>query len=218
MKFLILFLISTSALATEVLSINRTGFRTNPTNARQLEFLVSFSARVFNVQTSDFQPRAFGNLSAGQVVDVSSMNDQTFKVTVRYFDGEGRLSLYFNDSDRSIVDFEDKPLSRSVFNASQSWTVDNVGPRAISMYRTGSFPNGNQYVDRYTIRFSEPVRNVASYHFQAFGPGVYVRSVYGSGSYRTIDVVKRTQYQVTNLYFRDSGRSITDNLGNRRRD
>lgn len=197
----------------------RSGIRRNPTNATNVEFTVRFSQQVFNVQPTDFRLRASGNLRSGQVVDVRTNDDLNFTVDVRYFQGEGSLRLILEDTDRSIVDAQNKPLTRSVFTAGQSWDVDNIGPRAISMYRVGTFPGAvSQYVDRYMIRFSEAVYGVGYSNFFASGAGVYIRSVFGSGSARYIDVVKRNRNDFTYLYFRDPARTIRDRLGNRRRD
>ncbi len=219
MKLLLLvFLFSASAFSAEVISILRSGVRANPTNAANVEFTVRFSQPVFNVQPTDFRLRATGSLRSGQIVDVRTTNDISFKVDVRYFRGEGGLRLILQDSDRSIVDSQNKPLTRSVFTTGQSWDVDNVGPRALSMYKVGTFPGAvSRYVDRYMIRFSESVYGVGVYNFFASGNGVYVRSVFGSGSIRYIDVVKKNRNDFTYLYFRDPSRSIRDRLGNRRR-
>lgn len=219
MKYLIFVLITWNAYSADIESIRRNN-SSNPTRSNEIVFTIRFTEAVENVQISDFRINTLGRvLRQPQIIDVySQTSGQVYNVIVRGYSCEAEIRVDLNDSDRSILDMSGRPLGRSYHIGDQAYTVDNIGPSMLHLFRSGLTRTESPYrfVDTFTVIFDEPVRSVYSSHFFASG-GAYVNFVTGFGTTWRVETVKNRKDQFISLMLSDPGRSITDYLGNPRR-
>jgi len=102
----------------------------NPTNALSVDFTVTFSEDVTNVDAGDFSIDASG-VTGASITSVSG-SDATRTVTVNTGSGNGTLSIDLIDDD-SIIDIAGNPLGGSGtgngnYTNGESYTIDKADP------------------------------------------------------------------------------------------
>lgn len=171
----------------QVTSIVKAG--NSPTNADNVNYTVTFSEPVSNVDSGDFSLTATG-LSGAYVLSVSpgGMSD-AFTVTVYTGTGNGTLRLNLDDND-TILNANNAPLGgvgigNGSYTAGETYVVDKVPPVVLSIVRTSSNPTRAASVN-YTVNFSKSVINVdaADFLLDTTGEitGASVTSVSGAGT------------------------------------
>ena len=109
----------TDTIAPTVASINRTAI--NPVNTASVDFAVTFSENVQNVDTGDFSVDMGGSLS-GVTVSAVSGSGSSYTVTVNTGTGSGLLRLDMPVT-ASITDMAGNPVSNLAFINGQSYKV-----------------------------------------------------------------------------------------------
>lgn len=172
--------------APQVVSIMRVG--NSPTNANAVQFLVTFSEAVTNVDSNDFVVVADG--VSGAAVSGISGSGSTRTVTVNTGSGDGTLRLDIPDT-ATITDLAGTGISNKPFTDGESYTIDKTPPQVVSITRNMLSPTNAQQVT-FTVTFSEPVTGVTPEVFTVVTTGTiqdaYVVSVTGSGTTYTVTV------------------------------
>ncbi|MFC1495505.1 beta strand repeat-containing protein, partial [Thermodesulfobacteriota bacterium] len=169
-------------LSPSVVSIAR--LNSNPTNAGEVTFAVTFSESVSGVTTDDFDLTKTGTITGGTIYSVTGSGD-SYTVAVDGYSGEGSLQLVLVDND-SIVDLSSNPLGGAGSGNGDyygaAYNIDMVTPTATIVRATAS-PTSLSSVD-FVVTFSEAVIGVDKYDFvltKTVNEGS-VESVSGSGS------------------------------------
>lgn len=172
--------------APQVVSITRVG--NSPTNATTVQFLVTFSEAVANVDSNDFVVVADG--ISGAAVSGISGSGSTRTVTVNTGSGDGTLRLDIPDT-ATITDLAGTGISNKPFTDGESYTIDKTPPQVVSIVRGMPSPTSAQQVT-FIVTFSEPVTGVTPDVFTVVTTGTiqdaYVVSVTGSGTTYTVTV------------------------------
>ena len=126
--------------------IKRAG--SDPTSAESVEFDVTFSDYVKNVDFRDLQLNLSGvtadALQRGDVTDASDADLRTFRVTVRNVRGDGTLGLEIARR-TDVVDNAGNGLTRTGTKA-EAYTIDNTGPSlALTFPEDGESYNGARW-------------------------------------------------------------------------
>jgi hypothetical protein len=162
----------------------------NPTNASSVDYTVTFSEAVVDVDTSDFiLDVAAGGITDATVVDVTGF-DTTYTITVDTGAGSGTLRLVV-PAEAAITDLGDNALSSLPYTSGQAYTMDKTTPIVLSIDRVSSDTTGAAFVD-FSVIFSEAVENVdvSDFILNATGDitGAKVDSITGSGATWTVTV------------------------------
>ncbi|MEQ9466760.1 MAG: LamG-like jellyroll fold domain-containing protein [Ekhidna sp.] len=108
-----------------VLSITRAS--ADPTNATSVDFTVTFSENVNDVEVGDFVLNTTGT-AVGSISGASSASGSTITVTVNTISGDGTIRLdYSNTNLDGVVDDNGNP-SESDFLSGEVYTIDNTVP------------------------------------------------------------------------------------------
>lgn len=176
-----------------VMAITRAS--TNPTNADQVDFNVTFSEAVTGVDETDFQTVILGSITGDAVVSVLGTG-ASWTVTVKTTGGTGALALDLIDDD-SIVDLrgnklgDDQGGTNGSFTKGEAFDIDRTAPAVASIVRAGANPTLATSVD-FTVTFSEDVTGVdpLDFEFTTTGgvAGPTVTAIAGSGKSYTVTV------------------------------
>jgi uncharacterized repeat protein (TIGR01451 family) len=173
----------------------------NPTNASSVQYSISFSGSVLNVDTSDFSLVASG-VSGASVTNVSGSNS-TRIVTVSTGTGNGTLGLNLID-DGTITDSSNRQLGGAGTGngnfAGESFTIDKTAPTAGNLvvppaeYRSASY--------RFTITFSDnlaiDLNSLDGTDIRVTGPAGYNQlATFISASPASIGSPRTATYQIT---------------------
>jgi hypothetical protein len=135
-----------------------TRLQSSSTNAGTVNFAVSFSEAVGNVDTSDFGLATQG-LTGAAISSVTRVNDSFYSVAVNTGRGEGTIGLNLVDND-SISNGLGLPLGGVGANngnfQGEAYTIDRTAPVA-DIVDVAPDPRQDK-VDAITIRFSEAVK------------------------------------------------------------
>lgn len=141
-----------------VVAINR--LEASPTNAGTINFTVSFSEGVSQVDASDFTIATQGIIGAG-ITGVTRINDSFYSVAVSTGRGDGSIQLKLVDND-TIINGRGLPLQGPEANNGnfdgEVFTVDRVAPLA-DIIDVAPDPRRDK-VDAITIRFNETVKGL----------------------------------------------------------
>jgi len=147
-------------IAPSVTAIDRAD--ANPTNATSVDFDVTFSEAVSDIETGDFALALTGSAS-GTINNVSASSGTTVTVTANGISGSGTLGLNFDyDALDSVVD--------AVGNAAvadftgQTYTIDNTAPSVTAIDRADGNPTSAASVD-FDVTFSEAVSDIETGDF-----------------------------------------------------
>lgn len=193
-----------------VTSIIRAG--ASPTNAANVDFILTFSEPVFGVDISDFLLTGDGT--------ITNINDSNpfFIITVSAAnDGELKLDLIDDDSIRNAdgISLGGIGTGNANFTSGETYRIDRTPPQITSIIRAGSNPAINSTAD-FIATFSEPVHGVelndfitapsnviksSVIHLQSADPFYWVTITTGAGS------------GTVRLDLFDNG-NITDHAGN----
>ena len=147
-------------VAPAVASITRV--QSDPTNAVDVDFLVSFSESVTGVTTDDFSCQQFGTLSGAAVTGLVGSGN-TYTATVSGYSGEGTLRIDLVD-DNTIQDTNSGNALAGSFSGGQTYTIDRTLPQVNSIYRSDANPTSADTV-HFTVTFSEQVSGVNTNDF-----------------------------------------------------
>ncbi len=143
------------AVAPTVTSSVRVG--STPTNASSVDFTVTFSEAVFNVDKDDFDLTLGGSVVGAGVTSVTPVTSSVYTVSVNTGSGDGTLRLNIKASP-SIQDAVGNAFV-GPYIGGQSYTIDKTSPTIVSVVRVGVSPTNSSSVD-FTVTFSEPVIGV----------------------------------------------------------
>jgi LPXTG-site transpeptidase (sortase) family protein len=152
-------------------SIVRAG--ANPTNASSVNFTVTFSESVTNVDTGDFALTTTG-VSGASITSVSAGPSDTYTVTVNTGSGSGTIRLDLTAG----ATIEDGSGNAFVgpYTGGQTYTIDKTAPTVNSIVRAGANPTNASSVN-FTVTFSETVTNVDAGDFALTTTGVSGASI-----------------------------------------
>ena len=165
----------------------------SPTNASSVQFAVTFSEVVTEVDVDDFVLAA--GAPSGAAVTGTSGSGSNYTVTVDTGSGDGSLRLDLTDND-SILDVGNMPLGGSGanngnFTGGESYAIDKTPPAVSSIVPADANPT-DRHIVHFTVTFSEAVTgvNVADFMPNITGGlgGVSVLAVDGSESVYTVTV------------------------------
>ncbi|HQC21182.1 MAG TPA: hypothetical protein PLO92_05050, partial [Anaerolineaceae bacterium] len=160
----------------------------NPTNAEQVRFLVTFSEPVFGVDTDSFALSASG--PTGAKLDYVSGGPTTWVVGASTGSGEGTIRLDV-PAEAEVWDLAGNPISGLPFTAGEAYTIDRTAPTVLSILRLDPDPSAEPEVG-YAVTFSEPVTGVDAADFEVVGfagnSGASVTNVSGSGDSYVVTV------------------------------
>jgi hypothetical protein len=153
----------------------------NPVNAANVDFTVTFSETVTDVDTADFSLTTTG--VAGAAVSGVSGSGSVYTITVTTGTGSGTIRLDLPIS-ATINDSALNSLGSLPFTSGASYTIDKTAPQVTSIR---SIVNGNI---NFLARFSEAVTGVDISDFSLITSGevtgASIKNISGSGSTRTV--------------------------------
>ncbi|MBX7105913.1 MAG: DUF4394 domain-containing protein [Gemmataceae bacterium] len=179
-----------------VTSINIVG--TSPTNAKSVDYTVTFTEDVTGVDITDFK---LSGAATGSVASVTMVDGKTYTVTVNTVAGNGSLRLDLIDDD-SITDAAGNKLGgtgtgNGDFKTGQAYTIDNIAPIGIIVQDMGQTDPAFGQPVVFFVNFSETVTGFDSSDIIITGtaPGTLVATVtpvVGSTTDFTISVTGAT--------------------------
>jgi hypothetical protein len=197
----------------------------NPTNAGQVHFRVTFSENVTNVNRLDFNfaKPGEGNSIAGEnipVIDGVVGSDSVYTVTVNTGSGSGKLGLNFVDRN-TITDSAGNKVGGPVLgdgnlasDPAQQYDIDKVVPTVTQIALPDPNPTKASSVT-FDVRLGEPVTGVDASDFQLDSTvsGAIITGVSGSGDEYTVTVSTGTGEGTIRLIVLSDG-TIKDVAGN----
>jgi hypothetical protein len=193
--------------------------RINPstTNLASVNFTVTFSEAVTNVDTADFSITSAG--ITGALVTAVNGSGTTRTVTVSTGTGNGTLRLNVIDND-TILDIMGYKLvgtstNNGNYTAGETYTIDRTAPKVVSSVRVNPSPTNLASVN-FTVTFSESVTDVDKTDF-SLAPSIIgssITTVSGSGTTRTVTVNTGTGNGTLRLNVIDND-TILDAAGNK---
>jgi beta-lactamase superfamily II metal-dependent hydrolase/DNA/RNA endonuclease YhcR with UshA esterase domain len=199
--------------APSVLSINRAD--TNPTNATDVDFTVTFDTAVTGVDAADF---ALALTGVTGTINTPTGGGTTWNVNVSGVSGNGTLGLNLVDDD-TIINGTSVPLGGPGAGngnfTGQVYTVDQTAPAVQSSVRASATPTNAASVN-FTVTFSEAVTGVDMTDFTLTTTGgisgASVTGVTGTGPF-TVSVNTGSGNGTIRLDFVDND-SVSDTAGN----
>jgi hypothetical protein len=156
-----------------VASITRTDF--DPSNALSVDFTVTFSEVVANVDDTDFTITPIGVTGALVTAVVDSGDQTTYTVSVSTGAGDGTIRLDVTDDD-SITDNASNVLGgtgliNGDYISGETYTIDKTAPTVVSVTLADTDPTSAPSVN-FTVTFSEIVTGVDIADFTLTPTGV----------------------------------------------
>jgi CSLREA domain-containing protein len=160
----------------------------NPTNAASVDFTVTFSEAVDNVNTADFSLNTSG-VSGASITSVTG-SGTTRTVSVNTGSGSGTLRLDIPNS-ATITDLAGNAVAGLPYTSGESYTISDNAPTVTSIIRASANPTSANSVN-FTVTFSESVNGIGIEDFSITETGAItgesVTSVNGSGSVYTVSI------------------------------
>ena len=185
----------------------------NPTNATDVDFLVTFTENVTDVDTADFDLAVSG--VSGAAVSGVSGGGSAYTVTVSTGAGEGTLRLDVADT-AVISDTMGNGLIGIPYSGGETYTIDKTAPTVTAVARADANPASADNVD-FSVTFSEDVEGVdtADFSLTTSGDltGTAVTGVSGGGSVYTVTVSTGTGSGTLRLDLPDTA-VVADSAGN----
>ena len=205
-------IIKTAPSATSIIQASQ-----NPSNAANVDFIVTFSESVTGVDLLDFSLAT--NISGASIINVSSV-DPFYIVTVNTGVDSGNLRVDLIDND-SIVNQSGNPLGTTGmgngnFIIGETYTIDKTAPIVTSIIRANSNPTSATSVD-FIVTFSESVRGVDSLDFNINAAGISNASIINVNNvdpFYVVTVNSGTGTGILRLDLTDDD-SISDSAGNK---
>lgn len=194
-----------------VSSITRAG--TDPTNASQVGFTVSFTESVTGVSSTNFTLATSG-ITGASIANVTGSGG-TRTVTVNTGTGSGTLRLDVTASLSLIVDGAGNQMNVA-YTSGQSYTIDKTPPAVSSITRASANPTNAASVD-FTVTFTESVSGVAAGNFTFTVTGISghsITGITGTGTTRTVTVNTGTGTGTLRLNLGSASPAISDASGN----
>ena len=144
-----------------ILSIARS--TVSPTNAATLDFVITFSEAVSNLDASDFRLISSNNTDGS--INSLSGSANLYIATISTGSGDHSLRLEFIDDD-GVVDSATNPtggagIGNGNFTNAESYVVDKTAPSVISITRANPSPTNASSVE-FIVTFSEAVTGLDS--------------------------------------------------------
>jgi surface protein len=117
-------------------SILRKGSVGTYTNNTSLEFRVTFSEPVQNVDESDFELAISDFITSGSISSITQVNTSTYDILIEGLSGSGFVRVNLNDSDNSISDLATNDLDDSTVDGDQYFQFSKIA--SLVLERTGS--------------------------------------------------------------------------------
>ncbi|MGC1375063.1 MAG: Ig-like domain-containing protein, partial [Anaerolineales bacterium] len=155
-------------IAPTVISIVRAD--PDPTNAANVDFTVTFSKPVTNVDSGDFALTTTGGITGSSVTNVSG-GPTIYTVAVNTGTGDGTICLNIPVT-ATITDLTGNPLAGLPYTSGQCYTIDKTPPTVSSIKLPT--PNPTATSVRFTVTFSEPVTGVDTGDFILYKTGAIV--------------------------------------------
>ncbi len=196
--------------APTVQSITRIGAAL--TNATNVQFTVTFSEPVLNVDSADFTVTATGGVTGASVTGVTGSGPYT--VTVNTGSGDGTIRLDVIAGSATINDAAGNALTPS-FTTGDADTIDKTLPAVQSIVKASTDPTTATSVD-FTVTFTESVTGVDTADFTITAPsltGTSVSNVTGSGTTYTVTVATGNGSGSLRLDLTGNG-TVVDGAGN----
>ncbi len=197
---------------------------TNPTNAANVNFTVTFSESMKGVDIvapfNDFGLTTSSGITGASITGVTPVSGAAYTVNVNTGSGNGIIRLDVIDND-SITNSAGQSLGgagagNGNFNTGDLYIVDKTPPTATGIIGTSPNPTVADSV-KYAVTFSEPVSGVDTSDFSVFATGglsgATVAAVDGSGSSYSVTVNTGTGDGTLRLDLTDND-SIKDAAGN----
>jgi hypothetical protein len=192
-----------------VISINRA--TATPTTSSSVDFTVTFSETVFDVDAADFTLVTTGSFPGAAVTAVTGSGN-TRTVTVSAPDAEGTLGLSVLGT-ATIRDAESNAFS-TAFTTGQTYTIDSKKP---TVAITAASPNPSAATSvSFLLTFSETSSNIDLSDFSLTTSGMTgsaITGISGSGLTRTITADTGSGEGTVRLDVA-AGSDISDSLGN----
>ena len=183
----------------------------NPTSAASVNFIVTFSSSVTDVDAADFVLAPAG-ITGASITSVTGTPGSTRTVTVATGTGEGTLGLNLVDNN-TILDLAGTFLGGNALGdgnvTGQTYTIDRPAVNWIKLASPN--PTGVASVN-FSVSFSRPVTGVDKTDFALTASGVTgasVTSVSGTGADYTVTVNTGSNIGTLRLNLNDNG-SIKD--------
>ncbi len=196
--------------APTVQSITRIGAAL--TNATNVQFTVTFSEPVLNVDGTDFTVTATGGVTGANVTGVTGSGPYT--VTVNTGSGDGTIRLDVIAGSATINDAAGNALTPS-FTTGDADTIDKTLPAVQSIVKASTDPTTATSVD-FTVTFTESVTGVDAPDFTITAPSLTstsVSNVTGSGTTYTVTVATGNGSGSLRLDLTGNG-TVVDGAGN----
>ncbi|CDF84448.1 hypothetical protein PKB_3101 [Pseudomonas knackmussii B13] len=125
----------------------------SPSNAGTVDFDVSFSERVDGLAATSFTLQATGTAS-GQILSVTRLNDQTWRVTVGNVGGDGNLTLSLR-ADNQVQDRAGNSLQQGL--QGPAYALDHSSPQVngVQVPADGRYSVGQSL--KFTVGYNEAV-------------------------------------------------------------
>jgi Zn-dependent metalloprotease len=131
----------------------------DPTSAASVDFTVTFSEPVIDVDANDFVLNTTGNIVGATITNITG-SGSTWTVVVDTGSGDGTLGLNVPVG-ADIQDLAANSLGGLPFTGSEQYTIDKTAPVISSMTTVGANP-ANAASVVFQVTFSEPVMGVDS--------------------------------------------------------
>ncbi|OEK02103.1 hypothetical protein BFP97_11475 [Roseivirga sp. 4D4] len=141
----------------DVVSIARLNPSEINTSASSVQFRVTFSERVVNVDADDFM--LSGDVSADITSVVPNSDGLFYDVTISNINGKGALNLSINTSN-DITDVQGNTLTNGVGTVESYNIVDNTAPTATITRRNPTSQIASSAEVTFFVLFSESVQNI----------------------------------------------------------
>jgi hypothetical protein len=186
----------------------------SPTNAANVDFIVTFSEPVDGVDTSDFR------LTGGTAITNIKNSNPFYIVTVNTNTNDGEIKLELLDDD-SIYNGQGIALGgtgigNSNFITGETYVVDRTSPQVTSIIRASGNPSINPTAD-FIVTFSEPVNGVEINDFTVSGLNIIkstVLNVQNANPFFWVTASTGAGSGTIRLDLTDNG-NITDLAGNK---
>ena len=140
----------------------------NPINVSSVDFTVTFSESVEDVDIGDFTLTKTSMIN-GEFIMAVSGEAATYTITVNTGTGSGDLRLDLSAS-ATITELAGNPLSGMPYTSGESYTIDKTSPTVVSVVRTNASLSSAASVD-FNVTFSESVVGVDAVDFTLIKTG-----------------------------------------------
>lgn len=181
-----------------------TKINANPNNLSSVDFLVTFSENVADVDIADFSLISNSNAQITNIIGSGNL----YTVTVSTGNGDDALRLDFIDND-SVMDSTNNFTNGNFVNG-ETYNIDKTAPYVISILRANATATSIEF----TVSFSEPVIGVDRSDFSlSTSNNASISNVFGAGNIYTVIVNLNLGNDIVRVDLINNN-SIIDSVGN----